>query len=109
MEGITVNYNGEEKKIAVRDGMITVHLYDNNGEGFMNISGVDYEECKRYIWNNFNRIRIRIGDKFEIKVTEMDVPSTPAKVMEDKKIKRPKTKLDFFRELEVELKKQGLI
>jgi hypothetical protein len=57
--------------------------------------------------NEYNPIKI--GDKFEIKFTETDASSAPAKVTEDKNVKRPKTKLDCFRELESELKKQGLI
>jgi hypothetical protein len=115
MKGITVNYNGEEMKVAVKDGIITVHLFNNNGnspaladgESCMYIRGVDYAECKHYIWNEYNPIRI--GDKFEIEFTEIDVSSVPAKVTEDKNVRRPKTKLDCFCELETELKKQGLI
>jgi hypothetical protein len=115
MKGIIVNYNGEEIKVAVKEGMITVHLHNNNGnspaladgESRMYIGGVDYKECKRYTWNENNPIKI--GDKFEIKYTDIDVSSTPAKVTEDKNVKRPKTKLESFRELEYGLKKQGLI
>jgi hypothetical protein len=95
--------------------MITVHLFNNNGnspalsddENRMYIGGVDYEEYKRYVW--YNNFPIKIGDKFEIKFAEIDIPSSPAKITDDKNIKRPKTKLEFFYELETELKKQGLI
>lgn len=115
MKGITINYKGEEMKVAVKDGQITVNLFNNNGnspaladgESRMYITGVDYEEYKRYVW--YDNIPIKIGDKFEIEYTEIEVSSAPAKVTEDKNVKRPKTKLDCFRELESELKKQGLI
>jgi hypothetical protein len=115
MTGIIVNYNGEETKVAVKDGMITVNLFANNGdspaladgESRMYIGGIDYEECKRYVWRDY--FPIKIGDRVNIKVAEIETFSAPAKVAEDKNMKRPKTKLDFFRELEAELKKQGLI
>ncbi|MDR1583625.1 MAG: hypothetical protein LBS55_10295 [Prevotellaceae bacterium] len=72
MKDIIVNYNGEEMKVVV-------HLHNNNGnspaladgESRMYIGGVDYKECKRYTWNEYNPIKI--GDKFEIKFTEIDV------------------------------------
>lgn len=116
MKGFEIHYNNKEMaNVAVKDGMITVHLFNNNGdspaltdgESRIYVGGVDYEECRSYVWADY--LPIKIGDRFEIKVAEIDVLSAPAKVMEDKNIKRPKTKLDFFRELEVELKKQGLI
>jgi hypothetical protein len=113
--GIEIRYNGKTTKVSVEDGMITVHLFNQNGnspglkdgDSRMDIWGIDYEKCTRYAW--YDSLPINIGDRFEIKVTEIDVPSSPAKTTEDKSIKRPKTKLEFFRELETELKKQGLI
>ena len=64
-------------------------------------------KCERYVWFDFSPIFI--GEKFEIKVTEIDAISDPNVMIVDKNIKRPKTKLEFFRELEDNLKKQGLI
>jgi hypothetical protein len=57
MKGLIVNYNGEETKVAVGDGMITVHVYNNNGESptladgenCMYITGIDYEKYERYV------------------------------------------------------------
>jgi hypothetical protein len=115
MTGIIVNYNGEQTKAAIKDGMITVHLFSNNGyspsladgESRMYIGGVDYEECKSYVWCDY--FPVKIGDRFEIKVAEINAPSAPVKVAENQNMKHPKTKLEFFCELEAELKKQGLI
>jgi hypothetical protein len=116
MKGFEIRYNEKETKVAVKDGMITIHLFNQNvvdghilvdDVSRMYIGGVDSEECKRYVWGDFSPIKI--GDKFEIKVAEIDAPSAPAEITEDKNIKRPKTKLEFFRELEAKLKKQGLI
>jgi hypothetical protein len=113
--GIEIRYNDKTTKVSVEDGMITVHLFNQNGnspglkdgDSRMDIWGIDYEKCTRYVW--YDSLPINIGDRFEIKVTEIDAPSSPAKTTEDKSVKRPKTKLEFFRELETELKKQGLI
>jgi hypothetical protein len=114
MTGITVNYNGEETKVAVKDGMITVQLFHKSGnspvladgESRMYIGGIDYEKYQRYIWYNSP---IKMGDKFEIKVVETEEFSAPVKIKDDKNMKRPKTKLEFFYKLEAELKKQELI
>ena len=115
MKGFEVHNNGKTTKIAVKDGMITIHLFVNNGESRMltdgesrmYVGGVDYTERINMAW--YDNTPINIGDKFEVKVTEINEPSVPAKIIEDKSIKRPKTKLEFFRFLEHELKKQGLI
>lgn len=115
MKGFEVCYNKKTTKVAVKDGMITIHVFNNNGDSpvltdgdsRLDVWGVDYEKYERYVWNDSSPINV--GDRFEIKVTEINVPSVPAKTIEDKTIKRPKTKLEFFRKLEAELKKQGLI
>jgi hypothetical protein len=115
VKGFEIRYNDKPIKVAIKDGLLTVHLFSSNGgspaladgESRMYIGGVDYEKCESWIW--FGYFPIKIGDRFEIKVAEIDVPSAPFKVAEGKNIKRPKTKLEFFREVEVELKKQGLI
>jgi hypothetical protein len=107
MKGFEICYIDKTTKIAIKDGLIVIDLYNNNSDRRMYIGGVDYKECKRIVW--YDNSPIKIGDKFKIKVTEIDDPSAPVEITEDKNIKRPKTKLEFFRELEVELKKQGLI
>jgi hypothetical protein len=113
--GIEIRYNDKTTKVAVEDGMITVHLFNQNGNSpglkdgdtRMDIWGIDYGKCIRYVWSD--SFPINIGDRIEIKAAEIEVPSPPAKITEDKSIKRPKTKLEFFYELETELKKQGLL
>jgi hypothetical protein len=115
MKGFEIRYNDKMTKVAVKNGMITVQIFNNNGksrmlmdgDSRMYIGGVDYANCKWIIWHNDSPIKI--GDKFEIKVAEIDSFSAPVEIKEDKSIKRPKTKLEFFRELEADLKKQGLI
>ncbi len=107
MKGLVINYNGEEKSIAIKDGTVNIHLFDNNGDSRIHIEAVDYKECKNVIWCDF--FHIKTGDKFKIRMAEIDHPSAPTKIIEDKNIKRPKTKLEFFYELETELKQQGLL
>jgi hypothetical protein len=71
------------------------------------IGGVDYSECRNDVWYDWSPLKT--GDQLDIKVAEINDPSMPVKTSIDRSIKRPETKLKFFRELEVELKKQGLL
>jgi hypothetical protein len=115
MVGIIVNYNGEQTKAAIKNGMIIVDLFNSNGdspalfdgESRMYIGGVDYEQCKRVVWRDSSPVEI--GDRFEVRIAEIDAPSSPVRVAESQNMNRPKTKLEFFCELELDLKKQGLI
>ena len=116
MLGFYININGKSTKVPINpNGMFTVNLFVNNGENTrmkdgecrVYIGGIDYQECKEIIWNDFSSLSI--NDSFEIRVTEIDVPSVPILVKEDKDIKRPMTKMELFHFLENELKKQGLI
>ena len=54
-------------------------------------------------------LKIEIGDELEIEVSEIEAPSTPAKIEHDMKIERPKNKLEIFQELANKLKQKGLL
>jgi hypothetical protein len=108
MKGFEISYNNQEKtNAAVEDGMITIHIFTKNDGSRLYVEGVDYGEYKKYVWNAHSPISI--GDQWDIKVTEVNAPSTPAKTSIDKSIKRPPTKLEIFRALEETLKKEGLL
>ena len=96
MKGFEIHYNDKTTKVAIKeDCMITIHIFNNNGENHtlkdgescMYIGGVDYEAYKRIVW--YDHSPINIGDRFEIKVVEIDELSKPAQIKEDKTIKRP--------------------
>ena len=108
--------NGKSTHVAIKsDGILTIDLsvktgespLYKDGESSLYIGGVDYEECKRLIW--YSGSPISMNDTFEIKVAEIEHPSLPSFIEEDLDIKRPMTKLEFFRYLENNLKKQGLL
>jgi hypothetical protein len=107
MKGFEIRHNDKTTKTGVKDGMIAIHLFDNSGDSRIYAEGVDYEKHKRYVWYDWSPIKI--GDQFEVKVVETDDISIPVKIIEDKNIKRPMSKLAFFREFEAKLKQEGLI
>ena len=115
MIGFNVFYNGKSTKVAIKeDSMLIIHMYIHNGDGpklkdgetHIYIGGVDYEEYRGHIWDNNSTINM--NDTFEIKVMEIDEPSDSL-MEEDKDIKRPMSKLEFFNSLENELKEKGLL
>jgi len=88
MKGFIIHSNGKTTKVAtVEDGMITIHLFVNNGESpaltdgesRMYVGGVDYTESKYMVW--YDKNPINIGDEFEIKVAEINEPSAPVKII----------------------------
>jgi hypothetical protein len=108
MKGFEVYVNGEVTKVPVHDdGLTLIDIFHKDDDSRIHIERIDYTECQRIVWHDYSPINI--GDRFEIKVTEIDEPSTSAKTIMDKNIKRPITKLEYFRILETELKEQGLI
>ncbi len=106
MKGFKIYHKQKTIKAAVRDGEITLNLFNNNGDSRIYIGAIDYAENERIEWCDFSEIEI--GDKFEIEISEIDAPSTPAKI-EHVKIERPKSKLEIFFELENKLKQEGLL
>lgn len=107
MKGFKVYYRQETIKAAVSDGMITFNLFNNNQNCHLYIGAIDYAENRRIEWRDFSEIEI--GDELEIEVSEIEAPSTPAKIEHDMKIERPKNKLEIFQELENKLKQKGLL
>lgn len=107
MKGLKIDYKQKTIKAAVPDGDITLNLFYNNGDSRIYVKAVDYADNRKIDWCDFSEIEI--GDEFEIEISEIDTPSTPAKVKQDMKIKRPKTKLEIFFELENKLKQEGLL
>ncbi len=107
MKGFEIHYRDKTIRAAVPDGEITLNLFNNNGNSRLYIGAIDYSENRRIEWHDFSKIEI--GDIIEIKVSEIDTPSTPAKIVEDSKIERPKNKLEIFRELENKLKQKELL
>ena len=107
MKGFKVYYGQETIKAAVSDGMNTFNLFNNNQNCHLYIGAIDYAENRRIEWRDFSEIEI--GDELEIEVSEIEAPSTPAKIEHDMKIERPKNKLEIFQELENKLKQKGLL
>lgn len=105
MKGFEIYYN--EKKIeVVCDDFLAIIFCVTKENAFCNVTGSNYTANERSVWLNQT---INPGDKFSIKMTEVNRPSVPMKVDKDKNIKRQKTKLEFFREFEENLKKEGLL
>lgn len=107
MKGVKIYCKQKTIKAAVPDGDITLNLFHNNGDSRIYVRAVDYVNNERIDWCDSSEIEI--GDEFEIEISEIDTPSTPAKIKRDMKIKRPKTKLEIFFELENKLKQEGLL
>lgn len=107
MKGFEIEFNQEKKKVGIKNGMLTIHIFDNNGDARMYIGGVDYKRYKEFVW--YNWIPIKLGDKISTKLTELVQSSEPYQETENQKIIRPKTKLEIFREMEDRLKRKGLL
>jgi|GEM_PF-6238223 hypothetical protein len=107
MKGLKIYYKQKTINAAVPDGDITLNLFHRDGDSRIYIGAVDYVENAIIDWCDFSEIEI--GDKFEIEISEIGTPSAPAKMKQDMKIKRPKTKLEIFFELENKLKQEGLL
>lgn len=107
MKGFEINYKGNITKVMANNGMITIHIYDLNGSGHIYAGNIEYLERQRNIW--YDNMSIELGDKFEIKVCEIDQMSEPIISKEDKTIERPMSKLENFRRMEAHLKEQGLL
>ncbi|NMB37537.1 MAG: hypothetical protein GX993_05830 [Bacteroidales bacterium] len=107
MNGIEIDYNGDIQKIAVKDGMILLNIFVNDSKGNDSIyaSTTDYEKGIKSVYYDFTPITI--GDRFKISIKEIDAPSAPLKEQSDNT--RRMTKLEQFKRLEEELKREGAI
>lgn len=106
MIGFEIIHDGIKKRVAVNDGLLTIHLFDNKGDCRIYTDAIDYEFSQRCIWYNWEKISL--GDDFLMKFVEIDKPSIPF-CKEDIEVVKPITKMEIFRTLEAKLKKEGLI
>lgn len=107
MKGFIIRHKNEEIKIAVKDGLIIISVFENKGETRLSVGLFDYVNSTSSI---YDRISLDMGDKLEVELAEVEENSQPVKVIKDNAIKRvPKSKLEIFRLLEDELKKKGLL
>lgn len=107
MKGLEIYYKQKMISAAIPDGEIMFNLFHRDGDSRIYVGGVDYVKNTRVVWCDFSKIEI--GDEFKIDISEIDTPSLPAKIKQDLNIKRPKTKLEIFFELENKLKQEGLL
>lgn len=109
MKGFEINYKGGGLKVAIENGMITIDIYTirgNKNNDTIYTGGIDYDKSQENVWLDF--LPIRPEEHLQIKVTDVDKVSTPARTKKVQNIK-PATKLETFRRLEEELAKQGLL
>lgn len=106
MIGFEIIHDGNKIIVAVNDGLLTIHLFDNKGDCRIYTDAIDYEFSQRSIWHNWKKISL--GDDFLMKFVEIDEPSIPF-CKEDIEVVKPITKMEIFRTLEAKLKKEGLI
>lgn len=107
MKGFEINYNGDVKKVAVDDGLLTVNLFDNKGDSHIFVETVDYKTHQRSVWYDWQPIKT--GDEFRMRFMDISECSSPLFEVEEIEVERPKTKLEFFHELEDKLKKRRLL
>lgn len=107
MKGFEINYDGDIKKVAVEDGLLTIHIFDNKGDSRIFVEVIDYKTQKRAVWYNWQSIKP--GNEFKINFTDISECSSSLFEEHDIEIKKPETKLVFFHKLEDKLKKQGLL
>ena len=107
MKGFQIQYKDKVSNVAAPDGMVTINIFQIKDDVRMNVQSSDYEKLSRNIW--YDSLPIEFGDKINIQVKDLEQLSTPESIVEDAKIKRPKTKLEIFREVEDRLKKKGLL
>lgn len=110
MNGFEIYYNGNAEKVAVEDGMITINVFTisgNNNDSRLYVGGIDHKKCEKYVW--FDWHPIIAGDKFRIRVVDVDEISMPEKIETDPDMNQPQRKLEFFRQMENRLKDQGLL
>ena len=107
MKGFELNYNGKISYITVEDGLILIMIGNVDNKGNFYVGGWEYDKQNKIIW--YNNIPISVGDKFEVKFTEINEITKPAQCLHDKSIKRPISKLEAFRQLEQSLKNKGLL
>lgn len=107
MKGFQIHYKDEVSNVAVPDGIITINIFQKIEEARLDVQSVDYSSSNRNIW--YNSFPIEIGDVINIQVKEINEPSAPDMTIKGVKIKRPKAKLEIFREIEDKLKRKGLL
>src|SRR6218665_93595 len=107
IRGFIVRYKNEEIKIAAKDGLAMIDVFENKGERRLSIGLFDYADSTRSI---YDPISLDMGDKFEVELAEIEESSQPVKVIKDNTIKCvTKSKPEVFMELENNLKKRGLL
>lgn len=107
MKGFEITYKGRKTRVAVKEGLLTIHIDDVKGRAFIYVGSVEYDEQRRNVWYNF--VPIKPGDKIEIKMVETGNISEPETRGKDKSIKRPISKLEAFHRVEVLLKEKRLL
>jgi len=92
MKGFILRYKNEEIKIAAKDDLAMIHVYELRGETCLSIA-----YGSRIWYDNL----LDIGDNFEVELAEIEDPQ-PTNVVK-------KSKLEMFLEFENDLKKRGLL
>lgn len=108
MKKLKIYINGKIIFIPATDeDVATIHIFDNNGEGYLYIDSFCKQNSNRSIWFDF--VPIHAGNKIEVEVVEDDGTTKPKKVVEESNTVPVKSKLEVFRELESDLQKKGLL
>ncbi|WP_320167774.1 hypothetical protein [Mangrovibacterium marinum] len=107
MKGFQIQYKDKVSNVVVVDGIITINIFCKMEEAYMDVQNVDYKNSNRNIW--YDSFPIEMGDLISIKVRDINESSVPDTTIEYLKMKRPKTKLEIFREMEDRLKRKGLL
>lgn len=107
MEGFRIGFRDRELKVGFDDGLLMIHLVDYAGrEAVLRVRGVDYAASSRVKWLE---CPLRIGDRIELEYKVLDRVSAPLSVQRDRTVRRPFTKLEWFRDMECYLKNKGLL
>lgn len=107
MKGFQIHYKDKVSNVAVPDGIITINIFQQIEDARLDVQSVDYSSSNRNIW--YNSFPIEIGDVINIQVKEINEPSHPDMIIKGEVIKRPKAKLEIFREIEENLNRKGLL
>jgi len=108
MKAFKIYFEGENIIVPITpEENTTIHIFDNNGKGYLYIDSVCMKDSKRSIWANF--VPIHTSTEVEVEIQEVDEISKPENIIKENSNLSVKSKLETFRELESYLQKKGLL
>ena len=104
MKGFELSCKGIDRKMAVKDGIVSILVFNSNGNWRLMANGVDHHHNKKIEW--YNEV-LKFGDKIQVKFTEIDNYSDPIQISNIKS--RNEQRLEKYNRLKESLTKKGVL